>query len=481
MLQAGDIQLTQDGSLITPSYTITAYVPKTSLSSAPDPATVLFSNQGVFAPQLVNNYLVVTQGISTTLSNRYLSAMEPHGGTLGNNTIFYVNSVTHGHFSLIAQPQLWVSFFNQGQLSNSEVQFTHDGSSSIPGYDSSVQAFGLQSASLPAGIFFSPVNQPPQLVHPLMDQTAVVGQPFSYDISSSFTDSNGDAITFLVSRFNSNVTLPSWLNFNELNDRFTGIPTATDFIDINVTAQDTQGLVKTTDFTLTVSAAPVNTGYSTVQKAIIGAVVSGTIGIFFAVLQGCLKRAANKKLLQALGEDTDDYDQKVVRPVAKEIARQIKITGFMNHTTNTEMARFKSAVRKILFELSHHGVDLNFKDMKADKRDGLINEIAQQTRKIVLPDKGCCHCTGLTSFFKAQATPDDIEKAALAIAAAVVQSLSITVRSASRGAPSMELPELSRSKNILLSAPSSSQIPPASPSGVEPPRQERESSQILGS
>ena len=158
-LQSGQIKLTQDGSLITPSYTIIAYVPRTLLSSAPDPATVLFSDQGVYAPQLVNNYLEVIQGRSTTLSNRYLSAMEPRGGALGNNTIFYVNSVTHGHFSLIAQPQLWVSFFNQGQLSNSEVQFTHDGSFSLPSYDSAVQAFGLQSASQQAGIFFHPVNR----------------------------------------------------------------------------------------------------------------------------------------------------------------------------------------------------------------------------------------------------------------------------------------------------------------------------------
>ena len=126
-----------------------------------------------------------------------------------------------------------------------------------------------------------------------------------------------------------------------------------------------------------------NIGYTTLQKAIIGAVISGTIGIFFAGLQICLKRAANKKLLQTLGEGQDEYDLQVVQPVAREIARQIKITGLMNHTTNTRMVHFKSAVRQILFELNNVGVNVYLPDMKPAERDGLINEIASQTRRIV--------------------------------------------------------------------------------------------------
>ena len=62
-------------------------------------------------------------------------------------------------------------------------------------------------------------------------------------------------------------------------------------------------------------------GYTTVEKAIISAVISRTMAFSLRCWQTCLKRAANKKLLQVLGEDADEYDQKVVRPVAKEIAR----------------------------------------------------------------------------------------------------------------------------------------------------------------
>ncbi len=77
-----------------------------------------------------------------------------------------------------------------------------------------------------------------------------------------------------------------------------------------------------------------------------------------------------RNLTNALGDSTDQYDLTVVRPVAKEIARQIKITGFMNHTTTTQMVHFKSAVRSILFEMDKQGVDLNFTAMNAPVRDG---------------------------------------------------------------------------------------------------------------
>ena len=333
-LQAGDIQLTDDGSLITPGYTITVEGVK-SLSSAPNQTQVYFSSQGMYAPRLVNNYLSVTQGEATVLSNRYLSAMQPDGQALNVTAVFYVSDITHGHFSLTAQPQTWLSFFSQEQLSSGQVQFVQDGSLSVPGYSSAVQAFGLQSASQPAGIFFTPVNE-----------------------TSPSTSPSGSS------------------------------------------------------------------EYSTVQKAIIGAVVSGTIGIFFAVFQVCLKRAANKKLLQALGEGTDEYDLTVVRPVAKEIAQRIKITGFLNATTNREMASFKGAVRSLLTALDERGVDLNFAEMKLTKKDALINEIGNQVERWVKVNRRGCTacCPGLTAFFRPQLNPDSLRAAAGEIADNIVQA-----------------------------------------------------------
>ncbi len=337
-VEAGDIQLTPDGNLITPSYTITATVISTGLSSAPNAAAVLFCNSGVCAPQLVNNYLEVTQGKATLLSDRYLSAKQPYGSLLGNSTVYYISDTTHGHFSLIAQPQTWISFFNQDQLSGGQVQFVQDGSLSTPGYSSAVRAFGLQSASQPAGIYFTVLNEP------------------------------------------SSTPTPS----------------------------------------------AIESGYSTIQKAIIGASISGGMGIGFALVQICLKRVANRKLLQALGEGANDYDQNVVRPVAQEIASRVKITGFLNATTNIRMRSFKSAVRSLLSALSARGVDLDFKKMRAPERDALINEIGNQTyRWVKSKRRGCTACCpGFSSFFKPQIVPENLQDAAGEIADNVVQALS---------------------------------------------------------
>ena len=377
-LQTGDIDLTQDGSPITPSLTITAYGVK-QISSAPEQVLVYFSSQGVYAPRLVNNYLTITQGQSTVLANRSLSAQQPPTGQeLDNTTMFYVSDIQYGHFSLTSQPQTWISSFSQQQLLESQVQFVQDGSSSTPGYLTEVEASNLFSASVPASIFFTPVDVPSPLL-------------------------GGDS------------------------------------------------------------------GYTTIQKAIISAVISGSVGILFALVQICLKRSANRKLLQALGDSKEQYDLTVVRPVAQEIARQIKITGCMNHTTNTKMAHFKSAVRKILFELTKHGVDLN-SEMKLAVRDGIINEIAGQTRRIVLGNPGCCQ--GFVSFFKAQATPKAIEGAAPKIAAAVaaaIQTLPATVRRDCPLIRSVELPSLSDAKEVLLMANRSSSqvVSPDSPVQVD--------------
>ncbi|MBS0351765.1 MAG: hypothetical protein JSR33_11395, partial [Proteobacteria bacterium] len=424
-LQEGEIRLTQDGSPITPSLTVTAEGIK-KLSSAPTPVSVYLSNQGVYAPRLVNNYLLVVQGQATVLTTRYLSAENPNGLLPDNSTIFYISDTSHGHFSLIPQPQTWISFFDQGQLNDGQVQFVHDGSLSVPGYRSAVLAFGLQSASLPAAVIFRPVNQPPQLVYSLADQTATVGEPFTYAIpADSFVDPEGEALTFTASRYNSSAPLPDWLYFSSKNNRFTGTPMLKDFIQVNVTTQDPAGLATSTDLTINVGVTPSPNSLSTWEKTVIGALISGGIGIGFALVQICLKRVANKKLQQVLGQGDTKYEQDVVRPVMKEIAQRIKITRFMNATTNKELMAFKSAVRSLLSVLSEKGVNLNFAEMKDTERDKTINEIGNQTyRWMKANQRGCAaRCPGFHAFFKPQLKAEELQDAAEAIADQVVLAL----------------------------------------------------------
>ena len=138
------------------------------------------------------------------------------------------------------------------------------------------------------------------------------------------------------------------------------------------------------------------------------------------MLQICLKRAANQKLRHALGDDQDAYDVQVVCPVAKEIARRLKITGFMNYTTNTHMIHFKAAVRTLLSALNQRGVNLELAEMKDVQRDTLINTIARETQRYFIPKPHCC--TNTLAFFKAQLTPRQLEEAAPTIAEVVAKA-----------------------------------------------------------
>ncbi|MBS0351849.1 MAG: dynein light chain Tctex-type family protein [Proteobacteria bacterium] len=179
----------------------------------------------------------------------------------------------------------------------------------------------------------------------------------------------------------------------------------------------------------------------------IGALISGGIGIGFALVQICLKRIANKKLLQVLGEGNEKYDQEVVRPVMKEIAQRIKITRFMNATTNKELMAFKSAVRSLLSALSEKGVNLNFAAMEDVQRDKMINEIGNQTyRWMKANQRGCAaRCPGLHAFFKPQLRAEEFQDAVEEIADQVV----LVLQKRAQGQPSLSR-ALSVSGNLLF-------------------------------
>ena len=294
------------------------------------------------------------------------------------------------------------------------MQFTQDGSSNIPSYQISVSTNGLQSANIPAGVFFTPIHQPPQLIRPLGTQSVTVGQAFSFTIQDSFIDPQNEPVHLSAQYRNS--SLPAWLSFDAANERFTGTAPNVGLTDITVTAIDAEGLSVQTDVVINALSAPTtNTPY--LQKALISAGVSGGVGVGFYLFKLCLKRAADKKLIESLQHGQDDFDRDVVKPIAQAISRRVKITSFSGISENT-LEEFKGAVRTLIAELSQRGINFEFDKIKADKRDELINEIATQTR-LYLSEKRSCG-KALCSFFGAEASPEDIRKAAPNIAQRIV-------------------------------------------------------------
>ena len=231
-----------------------------------------------------------------------------------------MTNVNHGYFDVNGSSS---SYFTQQQLQSGVVQFVDDGSNVAPSYQIAVQSSNLQTNSL-AQVTLSFVNKPPYLSLALLNQVAVVGEPFSLALSpSTFVDPQNDPLILSVGIYNSTQLLPGWLSFNPSTNRFSGTPTDSGVLDIGVTASDPEGLSTVGEFSLTV-LGPSAASNNSLTTAIASSVVSGTIGLFFLLLKIGLQRAASKKLEEALGE-SGEYEQKVVRPVARAIAHRLKI------------------------------------------------------------------------------------------------------------------------------------------------------------
>ncbi|WP_345264758.1 putative Ig domain-containing protein, partial [Nibrella viscosa] len=115
-------------------------------------------------------------------------------------------------------------------------------------------------------------NQAPVVANPIPNQNATVGTAFSYNIpSNSFTDPNGDALTYQVSG------LPAGLSANGLT--ISGTPTTAGTSTITVRATDPAGLFVTTTFSLQVTTAPVQNRSPIVANAIPNQ--QATVGIAF--------------------------------------------------------------------------------------------------------------------------------------------------------------------------------------------------------
>ena len=412
-LQSGDIQLQQDGSPNTPSFTLTAIVPP-GISSASITPSIDFSAQGILAPRLINNYLIIAESQTVTLAPLEMYALQGNN-PLPDTATFYVNDIQYGYFRLSTTPNIHVSFFTQGQLRQGLVQFTHDGSSNIPYYQLSVSSNGLQSASLPAGVFFSPITKPPRLSQPFPDQTVTVGKSFSFAIVNNFIDPQGETVTLSAHGVNKTF-LPQWISYNPINQRFSGTASSPGITDIEIVGTNVDDLSAQSDFVI--NANPdTSTSLSYLQKTIISAAVSGGVGLSFYLFKLGLKRAADRKLLDSLKQNKDEFDDNVVRPIAEAISKRVKITGFSGISENT-LDEFKGAVRTLIAELEAREIEIHLEKLEPSKRDALINEIATQT-KLYLKQKRS-YGRALCSFLTAEATPEDIRKAAPEIAQKIV-------------------------------------------------------------
>ncbi|WP_185716335.1 putative Ig domain-containing protein [Larkinella knui] len=91
------------------------------------------------------------------------------------------------------------------------------------------------------------INTVPVLNQPLSDQSAVVGQPFSYSIGQAFTDPDGSIVSVEASG------LPQGIQWASAGGEFSGIPTRAEASIVTLTARDNLGASVTGSFRLTVN------------------------------------------------------------------------------------------------------------------------------------------------------------------------------------------------------------------------------------
>jgi hypothetical protein len=95
-------------------------------------------------------------------------------------------------------------------------------------------------------------NNAPVVANPIQDQTTIINTLFNYIFpNNTFMDPDGDSLTYTAKSSN-NEPLPSWLNFNSYQSKFSGTPNTLTTYPIKITADDNFGGSVSTMFNLIV-------------------------------------------------------------------------------------------------------------------------------------------------------------------------------------------------------------------------------------
>ena len=125
------IQFSHDNSTSEPSYLVSVTDGRISLS--PVPAHIDFD----VTPILEVNQLVINQGQTVVLTENNLRATQ--GGIVENTLEFIISDIQQGQFSWTKNPMQTINHFYQQNVTDRQVQFTHDNSTIVAGLQSRCQ------------------------------------------------------------------------------------------------------------------------------------------------------------------------------------------------------------------------------------------------------------------------------------------------------------------------------------------------------
>ena len=223
-------------------------------------------------PVLVNNQpLTVLEGDTGFITNLYLAASDPDNPP---DQIFYtldpeqeVFNPIHGRVMLNGLPLDDGGVFTQDDLNNSRVTYVHDGSEE----DHDFFVFTVTDADggiasdngfthFQFSLTIKQENDPPYLINPVPDQTAIIGSLFSYTIpDTTFLNVDpGDSLVYEFSLADGN-EFPGWLSYDNRTLHLEGTPAEedADTLDVVITALDSSMTAARDTFTIIVRISPV--------------------------------------------------------------------------------------------------------------------------------------------------------------------------------------------------------------------------------
>ena len=197
-----------------------------------------------FAFPLGNQTVLEDSGAQTVTG--FVSGINVGGNDSGQSVDFLVSNSNGALFSnqptISASGTLTYTPAANANGSATVMVFIHDnGGTANDGVDTSLVAQTFT-------ITVTPVSEAPTVANPIADQTAPLGEAFTFDIPlNTFADPDNDPLTLTATG------VPSWLTFTPATRRFSGTPTATDPTPSTITVTATDGTSSVNDtFIITV-------------------------------------------------------------------------------------------------------------------------------------------------------------------------------------------------------------------------------------
>ncbi len=425
----GQVQFIQDDSPFAPSYNISVTHYQNVAIVPSQPAEITFYRR----PILVTNQLTtLNQWQSLVMTSEFLNVTDDYSP---DQVIFTISNLHYGYFKLLPLNHS-IMQFTKSQLLAGEILFVQDGTPLAPSYSVSVSDPGFVLPSQPSTVIN--FNTAPIFINNRLEitpgQTVVID---SNDLFASDDKTPTPALIFTISDVShGQFTLVgqnlSLTYFTQLQAAIGEIA----FIDDG--SYDPPSYAVTVTNSIGLSTGPVSaqvtfnlpssttSNTNTLRNAIIGSLVSGAMGLGFFAFQLWVRRKAQQRFEKAASEDEGvgkqqvEFHKNVIRPIAKSILARIQLTGFMGYVSEQTMHDALSVIGGLVHELEQQGINVDLQSLGSVQQRRLLDIIARQTRRILVPDRVCC---SPLRFFCPEVTPNQIEDKIPAIAAAVKKAL----------------------------------------------------------